>query len=80
MPLQGEDESLVAPAAAILYDIHGGTWVYESTAPHTFTRRRVSVRWVSDGTAVLQRGPQAGAKVVTAGAAELLGAEFGVGK
>jgi hypothetical protein len=80
LPLQGEQESLTAPAAAILYDIHGGTWVYENTASHTFTRRRVSVRQVQDGVAQLARGPSAGSKVVTAGAAELFGTEFGPGK
>jgi hypothetical protein len=80
VPMEGETESLVVPAAAVLYDIHGGTWSYENTAPHSFTRRRIEVRYVSDAGAVLARGPLPGAKVVTAGAAELFGAEFGIGK
>ncbi len=80
IPLRGEEESLVVPAAAILYDIHGGTWVYESSAPHTFIRRRVELRHVGEAGAVLARGPQPGAKIVTDGAAELFGTEFGAGK
>lgn len=80
VPLAGEAESAVVPAAAVLYDIHGGAWVYENTAPRTFTRRRIEVRYVSDAGAVLARGPRPGVKVVTAGAAELFGTEFGIGK
>jgi multidrug efflux pump subunit AcrA (membrane-fusion protein) len=80
VPLKGEDESLVVPASAILYDIHGGTWVYENTAPHGFTRRRVEVRYTSDGEAVLARGPAPGTKVATVAVAELFGTEFGFSK
>ena len=80
VPLQGEAESSVVPAAAVLYDIHGGMWVYENTGPQTFIRRRVEVRFVSKGDAVLSRGPKPGIKVVTDGVAELFGTEFGIGK
>jgi RND family efflux transporter MFP subunit len=74
------EESLVVPWSAVLHDIHGGAWVYENTAPQQYVRRRVEVRRVVDSLAVLARGPAVGAKVVTAGAAEIFGAEFGVGK
>lgn len=80
IPLQGEVEGLVVPKAALLHDIHGGAWVYENTAPHTFVRRRIEVRYVNDAGAVLARGPKAGTKVVTNGAMELFGTEFGIGK
>lgn len=72
--------ALVISDAALLHDIHGGTWVYERTAPHVFARRRVEVRDTIEGLAVLARGPAAGAMVVTTGAAELYGVEFGAGK
>ncbi|MEQ1861480.1 MAG: efflux RND transporter periplasmic adaptor subunit, partial [Chthoniobacteraceae bacterium] len=62
------------------HDIHGGQWVYENTAPQTFTRRRVVVDRVVGPDAVLASGARAGAKVVTDGAAELFGTEFGAGK
>lgn len=74
------EESLVVPWSAILHDIHGGAWVYENTAPQQYVRRRVEVRRVVGSLAVLARGPAVGAKVVTAGAAEIFGTEFGTGK
>jgi cobalt-zinc-cadmium efflux system membrane fusion protein len=80
LPLKGERESLVVPWAAVLYDIHGGTWVYEQIEPQTFIRRRVHVRFVSGSDAVLADGPEPGAQIVTDGAAELFGTEFGFGK
>jgi hypothetical protein len=80
IPLKGETETAVVPATAVIYDIHGGAWVYENTAPQTFTRRRVEVRHMSEIGAELARGPKPGVKVVTAGAAELFGTEFGTGK
>jgi multidrug efflux pump subunit AcrA (membrane-fusion protein) len=80
LPYKGVQAALVIPYAAILYDIHGGTWVYEHTAPRAFVRRRVELQRVDGNMAVLQRGPKAGTKVVTAGAAEIFGTEFGGGK
>jgi multidrug efflux pump subunit AcrA (membrane-fusion protein) len=80
IPYEGTQTSLVVPYSAILYDIHGGTWVYENTAPHVYVRKRVGLQTVADGKAILQKGPAIGTKVVTAGAAELFGTEFGGGK
>ncbi|WP_254053635.1 hypothetical protein [Singulisphaera sp. GP187] len=80
LPLRGEDESLVIPLAALLRDIHGNTWVYENSAPHAYARRRVSVDRVVNSMVALTSGPKPGAQVVTDGAAELFGTEFGVGK
>lgn len=77
---RSSEESLVVPWSAVLHDTSGGTWVYENTAPQQYVRRRVEVRRVVDGRAVLARGPAVGAKVVTAGAAEIFGTEFGTGK
>ncbi len=77
---RGTDARLVVRAAALVRDIHGGTWVYENTAPHVYVRRRVEVEREVDALAVLARGLAAGARIVTTGAAELFGTEFGVGK
>ncbi|MBC7920255.1 MAG: efflux RND transporter periplasmic adaptor subunit [Ferruginibacter sp.] len=77
---RGSQSSLVVPNAAILYDMYGGTWVYENTGPRVFVRRRVELAGVSGGLAILKRGLTTGTKVVTAGAAELFGTEFGGGK
>ena len=80
IPLRAEDESLVVPASAILYDVHGDAWVYVKMQPQTFARHRVEVRYSWNGEAVLSRGLKEGLEVVTAGAAELFGTEFGPGK
>jgi len=77
-------EELVVPWSAVMHDIHGGTWVYEATAPHTYVRRRVDVRHaIRDGEgelAVLAGGPQPGVDVVTTAVVELFGTEFGFAK
>jgi hypothetical protein len=67
------------PYAAVLYDEHGDTWAYTSPTPLTFIRKQIGVDYVSGDLAVLINGPPAGTRVVTIGAAELLGAELGVG-
>ncbi len=80
LPLRGEADSLTVPWAAVVYDINGGTWVYERVADRAYTRRRVVVRYVAGGDAVLAAGPPVGTVVVTAGAAELFGTETGFSK
>jgi len=80
LTLRGEEESLVAPWKAILHDVHGGTWVYEEAAPRSYIRRRTAVRRRDGDLAVLESGPPPGTLVVTDGAAEIFGFEFGSGK
>ncbi len=80
LPLKGDAESLVVSKAAVLRDSSGGAWVYEAMGKHVFARRRVVVAHVNGLDAVLSRGPKPGTKVVTDGAAELFGTEFGGGK
>ncbi len=78
--MQGEAQSLTIPWSSVIFDIHGGTWVYEQLSPQLFARRRIHVRYVTDDVAVLATGPAAGTNVVTAGAAELFGTEVGFSK
>ena len=80
LSLTGTEESLVVPYASILYDMYGSAWVYQNTQPRVYVRRRVELLHVLEELAILSRGPVAGSKVVSAGAAELFGTEFGVGK
>lgn len=75
-----EGDRLTVPFAAILHDAFGGTWVYTRVAPHVYARRRVEVQHVAGDVAVLARGPAPGTEVVTVGATELFGTEFGTGK
>lgn len=76
----GSGNRIVVPWSAIMYDINGGNWVYLRTAPHTYSRRRVEVSDVIDDFAVLARGINKDDEIVTTGAAEIFGTEFGGGK
>ncbi|MCI0437163.1 MAG: efflux RND transporter periplasmic adaptor subunit, partial [Gemmatimonadetes bacterium] len=80
LPMLDSAEGLVVPWSAVLYDINGGTWVYEQLSASMFARRRIELSHRVGEWAVLTRGPEPGARVVTAGAAELFGTEFGTGK
>lgn len=80
LPLRRQAESLVVPYSAILVDAFGGTWLYEAQEGGVFVRHRVVVSDRVGDSAVLQQGPPVGTRVVTVGAAELFGTEFGVGK
>ena len=71
---------LVAPRAALLHDAYGGTWVYTATQPRTYVRQKVVVTDIVGASALLAQGPAAGTRVVTDGASELFGVEFGAGK
>ena len=79
LSLRSAEKGLVVPDAAILYDIHGATWVYEDLGGNAFVRRRVEIARHAGDRAVVRRGLAEGKKIVTAGAAELFGAEFGAG-
>lgn len=80
LALNEDQESLVVPYSAVMTDINGGTWVYENVSEYKFVRRRVQIRYVADGIAVLASGPAVGSKIVTQGAAELFGTEMGFAK
>ncbi len=85
LTLTSVSEALIIPTSALLYDIYGGTWVYvqQSIAAdgHTkYARNRVLLEWVDGQEAIVSQGPAIGELVVTDGAAELFGTEFGAGK
>jgi cobalt-zinc-cadmium efflux system membrane fusion protein len=78
--LQGDQQARTVPAKSIIYDIYGGTWVYEQSDEYAFQRRRVLVRFTDGDRVVLSEGPPVGTTVVVDGVAELYGTEFGSGK
>jgi membrane fusion protein, heavy metal efflux system len=80
LPRRERDTGLVVPKAALLHDAYGGTWVYVTRESGVYSRQRVVVTDVSGPLAVLSQGPAEGMRVVTDGAAELFGVEFGSGK
>ncbi|MGA9749086.1 MAG: hypothetical protein WBQ50_16640 [Nocardioides sp.] len=73
------DARVVVPYASLLYDAQGDTWVYTNPDPLVFVRAAVDVRSIDGDEVRLDAGPEAGVLVVTVGAAELYGAELGVG-
>jgi hypothetical protein len=68
---------LEVPYAALVYDGAGKTWVYTAPEPRTYIRAAVTVDQITGDKVQLRSGPAAGTDVVTLGAAELFGAEFG---
>jgi hypothetical protein len=68
------------PLSAVIYDPEGRSWTYVAIAARTFVRRPIAIVRFDGETVFLGSGPPVGAPVVTVGAPELLGAEYGVGE
>lgn len=68
----------VIPYSAVVYDTDGSTWTYVNTSGRTFVRDRITVAAIEGRSAMLSTGPAVGARVVTVGAPELLGAEYDI--
>jgi hypothetical protein len=73
-------QQLAVPYAAVLYGLHGETWVYVNTAPLAYVREPITVDRIDGNTAFLLAGPPVDTAVVTVGGAELYGTETGVSK
>ncbi len=69
---------MTVPRASLLRDSTGLAWVYEKIGDRKYRRRQVLVdRVVGDDAVLSLANLKAGGKVVTAGAAEIYGTEFG---
>ena len=75
----GNTPKKVVPYSAVVYDASGDAWLYTNPEPLVFIRHRLAIEHIEGELAVLKDGPAAGTEVVTVGAAELFGAEVGVG-
>lgn len=75
----GETPRRVVPYSSLIYDPHGGTWVYTQTAPLSFVRAAVEVDYIEGNDVFLKDGPPVGAEVASVGVAEIYGTEFEVG-
>ena len=69
----------VIPYSAVIYSPNGETWAYTSPEPRVFVREAIAIERIEGDKAFLTDGPDVGTEVVTVGAAELLGAESGLG-
>jgi hypothetical protein len=70
----------VVPYQAVLYGVHGETWVYSEPEPLVYVRLPIVIEFIEGDLAYLSEGPEVGTAVVTVGAAELFGTETGVSK
>ena len=68
----------VIPYAAVIYDAVGHAFTYVTPRPLTFERTPIRIVRTDGPFAVISKGPPAGTPVVTVGAQELLGVEYGV--
>ncbi len=75
--VQRNGDRTVIPYQAVLYDPDGATWTYTSPSPSVYQREDIVVARVDGGSAVLTKGPPVGTHVVTAGATEIWGVEYG---
>jgi hypothetical protein len=68
----------IIPYGAVFYDRAGQTWAYTNPQPLVFVRHKLTVDYIDGERAILSEGPPVGTPVVTVGATELFGAEYGV--
>jgi hypothetical protein len=75
-----DDEQLkVVPYSSLIYDPHGGTWIYTLTSTRTFVRAPIDVDSIHGNDVFFKDGPAVGTKIASVGVAEIYGEEFGVG-
>ena len=77
--VRGEGARKTIPYAAVIYDAGGATWAYTAPGSLVYERASITVDRIEGEDAYLTDGPPSGTAVVTLGAAELYGAETGVG-
>jgi len=79
VPVAGSGSTMTIPYAAVVYDAEGATWTYVNSTPLVYVREAITVEQIDGDVARISAGPASGTPVVTTGAAELYGAEIGVG-
>ena len=79
-PVQAAPGGTVIPTTAVIYSPDGAAWTYVAVGPRSYLRHAIVVDRVAGTEAFLSSGPAAGTPVVTIGAPELLGTEYGVGE
>jgi len=80
VPVTAEDNFLVVPYGALIYDNYGGTWIYINPEPLTYLREEVIVDYIEGDKVFLTSGPDIGTEVAITAVAELYGTDTGVGK
>ncbi len=73
-------ERLVVPYSSVMYHYDGATFTYTNPEPLMFVRAPITIDFIDGDVAILDEGPDVGTPVVSVGAAQLYGVEFGIGK
>ena len=79
-PARAASGGLMIPDTAVIYSPDGAAWTYVVLGPRSYLRHAIVVDRITGTEAFLKSGPAAGTTVVTVGAPELLGTEYGVGE
>jgi hypothetical protein len=74
---EGAGPETVIPYSAVLYDPNGDSWTYTSPKPLEFVRQDITIDRFEGSSAILEKGPPAGAAVVAVGSTEIWGVEYG---
>lgn len=77
--VSGAAQALLIPYSAVVYDPDGQAWVFTNPQPLQFVRAPITIDQIQGDTAILSSGPAVDTLIVTVGAEELLGTEYGVG-
>jgi len=70
----------IIPYGAVIYDNTGATWAYTNPELLVYVREPITIDRIEGDEVFLLDGPAVGTDVVTIGAAELYGAELGLGQ
>ena len=73
-------EKHLSKRLTVIYHFDGSTWTYANSSPLTYVRKPIDIAFIDGDFAILDAGPNHGTVVVSVGAAELYGVEFGIGK
>jgi hypothetical protein len=76
-PARAAGKRTVIPYDAVLYDANGDTWTYTSPKHLVYVREDITVDRIDGDRAILSAGPASGTPVVTVGATEIWGVEYG---
>jgi hypothetical protein len=72
-----EGHRTVIPYDAVQYDANGDTWTYTSPKHLVFVRHDITVERIDGDRAILSAGLDSDTPVVTVGATEIWGVEYG---
>jgi outer membrane lipoprotein-sorting protein len=75
--VESDGGNTVIPYSAVLYYPDGATWTYTNPKKLVFVRADITVKSIAGDRAILTKGPAPGTAVVTLGATELWGVEYG---